>query len=97
MGDLYKRLLNHRPVIQNEVHYFLKEFGGVSCSIGCHLVLTDLYDPFIQLKREDSGPKNLQDAMKFANEMDTIFLEEIAAASHQFKQVNALSEYVCAV
>lgn len=26
VGDLYKRLLNHRPVIQNEVHYFLKEF-----------------------------------------------------------------------
>ena len=26
VGNLYKRLLNHRPVIQNEVHFFLKEF-----------------------------------------------------------------------
>ena len=25
-GTIYKRLLNHRPVIQNEVHYFVKEF-----------------------------------------------------------------------
>ena len=25
-GLIYKRLLNHRPVIQNEVHYFVKEF-----------------------------------------------------------------------
>lgn len=25
-GIIYKRLLNHRPVIQNEVHYFVKEF-----------------------------------------------------------------------
>ena len=26
VGIIYKRLLNHRPVIQNEVHYFVKEF-----------------------------------------------------------------------
>ena len=26
IGDIYKRLLNHRPVIQNEVYYFVREF-----------------------------------------------------------------------
>lgn len=26
VGVIYKRLLNHRPVIQNEVHHFVKEF-----------------------------------------------------------------------
>ncbi|XP_019850541.1 PREDICTED: biogenesis of lysosome-related organelles complex 1 subunit 5-like isoform X2 [Amphimedon queenslandica] len=25
-GSIYKRLLNHRPVLQNEVHYFVQEF-----------------------------------------------------------------------
>jgi len=28
VGVIYKRLLNHRPVIQNEVHHFVKEFEG---------------------------------------------------------------------
>ncbi len=32
--------------------------------------------------------------MKFANEMDTILLEEIMASSHKFKQINALSECI---
>ena len=26
VGLLYKRLFNHRPIIQNEVHYFVREF-----------------------------------------------------------------------
>lgn len=26
VGMLYKRLFNHRPIIQNEVHYFVREF-----------------------------------------------------------------------
>ena len=26
VGLIYKRLFNHRPVIQNEVHLFTKEF-----------------------------------------------------------------------
>ena len=26
VGVVYKRLLSHRPVVQNQVHYFVKEF-----------------------------------------------------------------------
>ena len=26
IGTLYKRLFNHRPIIQNEVNFFVKEF-----------------------------------------------------------------------
>ena len=40
-----------------------------------------------QSKREDSDLKSLQDAMKKANEMDAIFLEDIKAASPKFRQI----------
>ncbi len=33
--------------------------------------------------------------MRFANEMDTILLEEIMSSSHKFKQINTISECVC--
>ncbi len=49
------------------------------------------------MKREDIGLKSLQDAMKYANEMDTILLVEIMNSSHKFKQINAVSEYLSVV
>ena len=44
-----------------------------------------------QSKREDSDLKSLQDAMKKANEMDAVFLEDIKTAAQKFKQVIAKS------
>ena len=44
-----------------------------------------------QSKREDSDLKSLQDAMKKANEMDAVFLEDIKTAAQKFKQVMAKS------
>lgn len=42
VGMLYKRLFNHRPIIQNEVHYFVREFEVIG--ITCHaLMLVGLY------------------------------------------------------
>lgn len=29
-GAIYKRLFNHRPVVQNEVHYFVQEFEVIT-------------------------------------------------------------------
>ena len=39
IGDIYKRLLNHRPVIQNEVYYFVREF---EVSIGYWMAKSEL-------------------------------------------------------
>lgn len=35
VGSIYKRLFNHRPVLQNEVHYFVQEFevGVTTCHV----------------------------------------------------------------
>ncbi|XP_053442436.1 biogenesis of lysosome-related organelles complex 1 subunit 5-like [Nycticebus coucang] len=34
LGEIHSRLLDHRPVIQGETRYFVKEFEGVrSCSV----------------------------------------------------------------
>ena len=46
---------------------------------------------FFQVKREDSDLRSIQDAMKKANEMDAVFLEDIEAASPKFGQVIAKS------
>lgn len=37
VGSIYKRLFNHRPVLQNEVHYFVHEFEvGLT---QCHVII----------------------------------------------------------
>ena len=40
-----------------------------------------------QSKREDSDLRVLQDAMRKANEMDAVYLEEITGASPQFRLI----------
>lgn len=66
VGALYKRLFNHRPLIQNEVHYFVKEF---------------------ETKREDADLKVLQDSMSKADEVNSVFLNEIMCSNPQFKTI----------
>lgn len=40
VGEIYSRLLDHRPVIQGEIRYFVKEFEVSVCVLlGLHAVL----------------------------------------------------------
>lgn len=59
-----------------------------------HMAIGHVVDLFVlasQSKREDSDLKSLQDAMRKANEMDVVFLEDIKTAAPKFKQVMAKS------
>ena len=47
-----------------------------------------------QTKREDSDLRSIQDAMKNANEMDAVYLEDINAESAKFRQVMTKSMIV---
>ena len=51
--------------------------------------VVDLFVLGSQSKREDSDLKSIQDAMRKANEMDAVFLEDIKTAASKFNQVMA--------
>lgn len=87
-GSIYKRLLNHRPVLQNEVHLFIQEFEVSSCDV--HAIR--YHSSVLQSKRGESDLKTLQQALKNANEMDAMFLEEMKESVPLFRQLRANSE-----
>lgn len=71
VGMLYKRLFNHRPIIQNELHYFVRE---------------------LETKRgEDGDLRTLQDSMSKADEINTVFLNEIACSVPHFNKIRQKS------
>lgn len=88
---LYKRLFNHRPIIQNEVHYFVREFEVSKLTdFSAGLVLIPLC---IQTKHgEDSDLKTLQDTMSKSDEINTVFLNEIACSMPHFKKIKEKCE-----